>query len=471
MLTLLKGFWSKYQFRSKFEPGQKGQEWSLNALKFSLRDGKDATTSFFVDTRALVTFLLIPVVYVFAGESGNQWLYLLAAALISALMLGLIIPFLQVMDVSTSYALPLSAMARDSVELKITIYRKWLLGPVSRLMPIKWLLVRAVLRHSTGKSNVLRPMALEFVGSEAWVYAATGPLTRGTYKLEGIEVYSCFPFGLFWWSRNFEAKTKGTEENPLLTVFPQIVAVEGNLLYRIRSATDSPMGLIASRTAKAAMSSSVRGVREFVHGDSPRLIHWSSSARVGKLLAREFEAEGLPGFDLLINLRANWISKEQFELAISVAHSLLHLGFRLGGNPEFMIIPNLDGDSRFLPAFMEDMPNLPPGLGRSSQLLARVEPLRSGKTKPGQIANLGFAMHQALLTVRPAGSAGEDKPKLSDAVELAVIPRTWEAASGAVEEVHMPVHDQGIVNRRSARGKSSGRVLSTIEHLDQVTTL
>jgi len=93
----------------------------------------------------------------------------------------------------------------------------------------------------------------------------------------------------------------------------------------------------------------VRGVREFVHGDSPRLIHWASSARVGRLLVREFEAEGLPGYDILLNLRANWVNREQFELAVSIVHSLMNLGFKLGGAPDLLVVPTLDGENKYLP--------------------------------------------------------------------------------------------------------------------------
>ena len=166
---------------------------------------------------------------------------------------------------------------------------------------------------------------------------------RGLYQLESIELYSCFPFGIAWWCRKFESNknlldAKSEAPKPIVTVYPPMEQVEGNFLYRIRASTDSPMGLLSNRRPTNAVSSSVRGLREFLHGDSIRLIHWPSSARTGRLLVREFEAEGLPGFDLLLNLTTPWRSADQFELAVSVTYSLLQLGFKLGGAPELFLI-------------------------------------------------------------------------------------------------------------------------------------
>ena len=317
-------------------------------------------------------------------------------------------------------------------------------------------------------------MLVEHVGVESWVFAATSPLRRGVYKLHGIEIYSCFPLGLAWWSRTFELQSETDEERPTIVVYPRMVQVDGNFLYRIRSATDSPMGLVASRKPTNAVSSSVRGVREFVHGDSTRLIHWASSARSGRLLVREFETEGLPGFDILLNLRANWVNREQFELAVSIVQSLMNLGYKLGGAPELVIVPVLEADNKHLPYFMKDMPSLPQGLARAGHILARVEPLKSSKSSFAQPATLGESPHAALLTIRPTASDSDDSNLIIETVDLAVIPRTWEAAlaqeAQAIKEAHMPMHEGGIVNRRGS-GKSTGRVITVIERLEEVVRL
>lgn len=474
MRTLLKEFWSKYQFRSRFVAAPEGEEWGLKALRIGFRDTPNTRLAFYLEQRVFVAALLVPLIYIFAGETTNQWFYLIAAGVISAIFLGFVIPLLQVLDVKAFCSLPTNSMAGDSVLLKITLERRPHSKLFSLFFPIKWLLVRANLVANNGKSSVLKPMLVEHVGAESWVFAATSPLRRGVYKLHGIEIYSCFPLGLAWWSRTFELQSETEEDRPTIVVYPRMVQIEGNFLYKIRSATDSPMGLVVSRKSTNVVSSSVRGVREFVHGDSPRLVHWSSSARVGRLLVREFEAEGLPGFDILLNLRANWVNREQFELAVSIVHSLLNLGFKLGGSPDLLVVPSLDGENKHLPYFMKDMPSLPSGLHRHGHLLARVEPLKSGKASPAQNTNLGEGGHAALLTIRPTANETTDSNLVIETVDLAVIPRTWEAAlaqeAQSIKEAHMPVHEGGIVNRRGT-GKATGRVITVIERLEEVVRL
>ncbi len=473
MRTLLKEFWSKYQFRSKFVATPEGEEWGLKALRIAFRDSPETTLALYLELRIFIAALLVPLLYLFAGETTNQWFYLICAGVISAIFLGLIMPLLQVMDVKAFCSLPSNSMAGDSVLLKITLERHSQSKLFALIFPVKWLLVRANLVANNGQSSILKPMLVEHVGVESWVFAATSPLRRGVYKLRGIEIYSCFPLGLSWWSRTFELQSETEQDRPTIVVYPKMVQIEGNFLYKIRSATDSPMGLIASRKSTNVVSSSVRGVREFVHGDSPRLIHWASSARVGRLLVREFEAEGLPGFDILLNLRANWVNRDQFELAVSIVHSLLNLGFKIGGAPDLLVVPSLDGENKYLPYFMQDMPALPHGLARAGHLLARVEPLKQGKASANQSTNLGESTHAALLTIRPTTSDSEDSNLIIETVDLAVIPRTWEAAlaqEAQSKEAHMPVHEGGIVNRRGS-GKSTGRVITVIERLEEVVRL
>ncbi|MGH9551957.1 MAG: DUF58 domain-containing protein, partial [Terriglobales bacterium] len=380
------------------------EDWAVKGLRFTLREGKDTSLSVFLDIRAFIAAAVVPILYIFAGETANQWFYVLSGGAVAALFLGFFLPLFQVLDVSTACSVPGNAVNNESVLVKITLGRKWKYGLISRILPVKWLLIRANLLSHLGRKSVVRPMIVEYVGHEAWVFAATAPLQRGLYRLESVELYSCFPFGLAWWCRKFESNKNllnqtSDSPKPMITVYPPIAQVEGNFLYRIRSTTDSPMGLLSSRRPTNAVSSMVRGVRDFQHGDSIRLIHWASSARTGKLLVREFEAEGLPGFDLVLNLTTPWRSADQFELAVSVMYSLLQLGHKLGGAPEMFLIPNLDLESEYLPSFMQEMPALPSGLARSSHLLARIIPMRpSNRPELNQPVDLHEDSKQALLT-------------------------------------------------------------------------
>ncbi|HEY9778159.1 MAG TPA: DUF58 domain-containing protein [Planktothrix sp.] len=472
---------SQSLFRPVNRTDDEHETWAIRGLRFSLREDKDKSLSVFLELRAFVVAALVPILYIFAGETANQWFYLLTGGVVSALFLGFFLPLFQVLDVSTACSIPQNSVNNESVLVKVTLARKWRYGLFSKLLPVKWLLVRANMVSHLGRSSVVRPMVVEFVGHEAWVFAATAPLQRGLYRLDSVELYSCFPFGLTWWCRKFESNKNLLDPasegaKPMVTVYPPIEQVEGNFLYKIRASTDSPMGLLSNRRTTNSVSSSVRGLREYQHGDSPRLIHWPSSARAGRLLVREFEAEGLPGFDLLLNLTTPWRSDDQFELAVSVTYSLLQLGFKLGGAPELYLIPNVDLEPEYLPSFMSDMPALPFGLARSSHLLARVMQVTDRRPEY-QVVDLKEESRQALMTIRPAGlfdpaADPEQDESLLYKVELAVVPRSHDPGilGQGSTEVHMPVHEFGIVNRRTGK-KSTGRVISTIETLGDVMRL
>ena len=111
MQTLLKGFWSKYQFRSRFVDAPEGEEWGLKALRIAFRDSHNTTIALYLELRLFIAFMLVPLLYLFAGETTNQWFYLICAGVISAIFLGFVMPLLQVMDVKAFCSLPENSMA------------------------------------------------------------------------------------------------------------------------------------------------------------------------------------------------------------------------------------------------------------------------------------------------------------------------------------------------------------------------
>jgi uncharacterized protein (DUF58 family) len=468
MQSSLNESWNKSLFRSKTKIAE---GWRLKAFPIRL-PGKQAAPVMWLEPRAIVVVLLLPVLYIFAGETGNQWFYLLAAAVVSALVLGILIPLLTVLEVDGTASLPPNAVAGEKVPIKVMLKRKTKLGPLAILFPLRWLIVKVYLKSNDVKVSQIDPVIVDTVNEETYFFTHTPAVKRGVCRLAAIEVYCCYPFGMVWWSRKILPDPEDADSIQILTIYPPLVLMEGHFLYRIRAAQEAPTGLTSRRVQTRGQSMSVKGVREFRHGDSPRMVHWPSSARLGKLLVREYESEGMPGFDLLLNLRNNWRSQEQFELAVALAHSIVHLGHKVGLLPEFIVIPNLDADSPTLPAFMNDMPIVLAGLSRMSEILARVEIINDEATSDERLADLGELSSQALLTIRPAEpTLANDLHDPEVAVELAVIPRTHSAAGvSIIQDVHMPMHEGGISNRRQG-GKSSGRVLSVIESFEDFIKL
>lgn len=64
-------------------------------------------------------------------------------------------------------------------------------------------------------------------------------------------------------------------------------------------------------------------LRDYVPGDDRRSIHWRTTARVGKLMVRQFEETMRSHLLLILSLRAeDYVSDDDFELAVSVVGSL-----------------------------------------------------------------------------------------------------------------------------------------------------
>lgn len=474
MHSLLKESSKKSPYLSRFPAPKLSREFELKGMR--IRFGK--SYSLILEKRFWYLVGVVAILYFFAIETGNDWIYLIAAGGIAAIVLGVVLPMSQILDLDASCAIPPDAVAGDKLKVRVRLTRKIRNLRFSRLFPIKWIVVRTKLVGMREAESVLRPITVDTVINEAWVVAQSPPLTRGVYRLEELETYSCFPFGLAWWSRSFDSSSSANVDNPVVTVYAKTVGVEGNFLWRLRAAGSSALIFSATRSITAMPSSSVRSLREFVTGDSPRMIHWASSAKTGKLLVREFESEGLPGYDVLLDLLSPWASEQQFELAVSLANSLLNLGFRMGGAPELYIIPDPQAPVATVPSCLLDLPASPPGIARWAQLLARVEAVNTKDPNfDAPVPKFGADQKLALLTVRPFQETNpEITPLVEDTVELWVMSRAYREPSTEAEKAESYMGSRrvlpasaGFSERRGLTAPSPGRILATLERFEDIT--
>nr|WP_233613729.1 DUF58 domain-containing protein [Leucobacter edaphi] len=76
---------------------------------------------------------------------------------------------------------------------------------------------------------------------------------------------------------------------------------------------------------------SFHAVRDYVHGDALRHVHWRSTAKTGKLMVRQYEETQTARAAILFDAnRAEYASDEEFELAVSTAASLSMQAVREG---------------------------------------------------------------------------------------------------------------------------------------------
>ncbi len=118
------------------------------------------------------------------------------------------------------------------------------------------------------------------VGRQRRRYLARTWLTsRGGFQLGPTRISSGDPFGLF-------STCKVIEPQETLLVFPTIHEIR-SFLY--------PPGLLPGgqviRRKSYDITPHAAGVREYVHGDAMKRIHWPTSARRNQLMVKEFEQD------------------------------------------------------------------------------------------------------------------------------------------------------------------------------------
>lgn len=414
------------------------------------------------------------IMYLLAAFIGNEWMYLLSCSFLIAGILSVFLPWISLASVGVEFSLPKEVMQSDTADLVIKLLRKNVLGPISFLFPTRAIRISvSMVRRAPRGGHIEKildsdPLYIESLDFDSLLRFPTPELRRGIYYLERIELTCCFPFGLVWWRRKIKTKPKAGQST--LTVLPRVYPISGNFLLHLKGVT-SAMGLSASNSKIVVQSTSVRTVREFKTGDSIRHIHWPSSARTGKLLVRDFDSETLPVYDVVLDLRANWKTQDQFELAVTLVHSLLHLGHRLGTTPEIYLCPSLDSKI-LLEDLMFDLPQLEPGLELIAEILARVEPLKELSIDRGSEDSNEELEHfpdtsgnpdRPMLTIfASSDTIMKFIPKLGDRlvspIELAVIPREFgEIAELLAEESELNKKDkQDKQQFKSARGQGAG---------------
>jgi len=212
---------------------------------------------------------------------------------------------------------------------------------------------------------------------------AVKPERRGEAVLELASVGSFFPFGFL-----NKAVLVGVKQK--VRIWPARVD------YQWRGVTSAPGENTGRRSSRLGGGEDLLALRLYREGDSHRLIHWKASARLGKLMIRQFAAENDGGYSVLLDAAAErWPRPEQFELFCGFAASLLEdlfasgrlrgVGWRHGGWHDTRQVRDLE-------AFLDE--------------LAVVDPVSSATTGTA-VPRGGIPANPAnLITFAPEGARG-----------------------------------------------------------------
>lgn len=330
----------------------------------------------YAEARFFVLLILFGLFYLIAGETGSEWIYLIAAGTFALIVLGLTLPLFQILDTHASLFFPGEAEAQERLPIQLVVTHAIFQGLLADLLPLRWIrfktnLVKLDKRASRG---FVEPCVVVHAGKKEFVLTMTEPLKRGLYRFDSLDASTCFPFAILWWSRKVPVallQKSLMRDAGLLTVYPKLVTMRSHFLKTVGAGGDT-MGALQERNRASQESSAVRGLREYRIGDSPRWVHWPSTARTNRLLVKEFESESSPQYFVALDTHAPWQSEDQFELAVCLANSILHCE---APRTRFeLLVPPSDE--------LKDVYAMPIGLARSREILARLQQHIESNTTP-----------------------------------------------------------------------------------------
>lgn len=200
--------------------------------------------------------------------------------------------------------------AGESLKLKVIFY-------VPGFWPLPYVKIKERLKRRSGETMINEGVIVPDWARRGEFEYQTPPLRRGTYRFERTELTVTDIFGL--------TEHRGELELPqYLTVMPATIDLRQALQFR-----QLLMGMQHHTQSNQANreTTQINGVREYIYGDKLSRIHWNATARTGIWKSKEFEREALPKTIVVLDRnRRAYSTVKQFELAVSVAASLLRFG-------------------------------------------------------------------------------------------------------------------------------------------------
>jgi len=217
-------------------------------------------------TKVGVWFVVLTLVVGVAGtNTGNNALYMVLALMLAILAVSGLLSRNNVRHLEVKITVPDELFAGTSAIFEVQVHNR------GRLIP-RWLLLVSL---SDEKSATLFPYIPRSDDRSGTVVLEL--TKRGRYELEAAHMATLFPLGFF---RKGMRQAVGRQ----LLVFPR-------LLERASSLVESGAFLGERPSAVKGWGHELHSLRALRPGDDPRRIHWKQSARTGKMIFMEREAE------------------------------------------------------------------------------------------------------------------------------------------------------------------------------------
>ncbi len=209
-----------------------------------------------------------------ALNTGNNLLFLILASLVALVLMSGILSSVSLSGVEMRLALPEHIFAGQPVRAQVELENQKLTLPSFSLR------VEAVKEKRASAAAIFeKPVYFPYLPKQDRVQQ-TVPLTfarRGVYRQDAFRIVTRFPFGFLQKARRLDLKTEAL-------VYPSVepTAEYMEVLPVIQGALES---------LSKGRGQDLYGLRDYVHTDSARMVHWKATARSGSLMVREFTRE------------------------------------------------------------------------------------------------------------------------------------------------------------------------------------
>ncbi|OGP37967.1 MAG: hypothetical protein A2022_05140 [Deltaproteobacteria bacterium GWF2_42_12] len=225
------------------------------------------TLSFTKEGRRFIAILF--VIGIAAINTGNNLLYLVVAMMLSLIVISGILSESTLRNIEICRTMPLHIFADTPALVRWTILNMKSLVPSFSItieeLPNKKLTAEA--------GYILKlPSQTHLTQTKSYVFRK-----RGWHQIDGFKINTRFPFGFFLKGRRLYAPLN-------ILVYPK--------LKHFIDTAESSHGKMGDTITKAkGQGAQLYNIRDYTLDDDSRLIHWKSSAKTLRLMAKEFEKE------------------------------------------------------------------------------------------------------------------------------------------------------------------------------------
>ncbi len=231
-------------------------------------------TEYKVSREGWIYFAGLLLVALAALNTGNNLLFLILASLIALILMSGILSSISLSGVEMRLTLPEHIFAGQSVRAFVELENQKLTLPSFSLR------VEAVQEKGAPASAILeKPVYFPYLPRQERLQQSV-PMTfqrRGLYRQDAFRIVTRFPFGFLQKARRLDLKTEAL-------VYPSVepTAEYMEILAVLQGALES---------VTKGRGQDLYALRDYVHTDSARLVHWKATARSGSLMVREFTRE------------------------------------------------------------------------------------------------------------------------------------------------------------------------------------